>query len=287
MVSASVGFQCPECVREGAKTVRQARTVFGGVLGRSGPVVTGTIIGICVVAYLLQEALGDAFTLRYDGLGLAVDDAGALIGVAAGEPYRLLTSTFLHANPLHLLLNMYGLYLFGRELEGALGRWRFLALYLLSGLGGSAASYAFSSPQSGSIGASGGVLGMVTAMLVVNRRLQRDNGGLWVVIALNMVLQFTVPNVDWKAHVGGMVTGALATAVLVYAPRGRRTQVQAVGLVVLAVGIAGVVVARTAQIRTQSGLAAGCAETYRRAGQAPLEEVVPIVENSCGETTRV
>jgi membrane associated rhomboid family serine protease len=238
MIPASVGFQCPECVREGNKSVRQARTVFGGRVTSDPGWVTKAIIGINVVVFVLQQSV-TGFTARF------VDFAPA---VADGEYYRLLTSAFLHENVVHIGLNMYLLYLVGPPLEAALGRARFIALYLLSALGGSALSYAFAGPASFSLGASGAVFGLLGAYLVVSRRLGRDATPIIVLLVINLVFGFLVPNIDWRAHLGGLITGSLCAAAIAYAPENRRTAVQVGGFVVVAVMVVAVVLWRTAAL---------------------------------------
>lgn len=235
MIPASVGFQCPECVRAGQTRVRPARTLFGGRVSDDPGWVSKILLGGTVAMYLLQQLLGGGLTQDLWMVGLARDPvAGDLDGVAAGEWYRLLTAAVLHGSLLHLAFNMYALWLFGPPLEAAFGRVRFTAVYLLSALGGSALSYAFSPPNQPSVGASGAIFGLFAAYMVVGRRLGRDISALVVLLVLNGVLGFVVPTIDWRAHAGGFLTGGLAALVLVYAPRARRSLVQVVGLVALA-----------------------------------------------------
>lgn len=250
MIPASVGFQCPECVAEGNKGVRQARTVFGGQVTADPGYVTKALIALNVVAYVGQ-LVSDEFTVRFFDLGLARDPAtGDLFGVADGEVYRLLTSAFLHGGIFHLLLNMYALFLFGPQLEGTLGRVRFTALYLVSALGGSALSYAFSPPNQPSLGASGAVFGLLGAYLVVSRRLGRNSTPVLVLLAINFGYGFLVPRIDWRAHLGGLVAGALVALALAYAPRGgSRALVQAAGTVTTLLAVVAIVVWRTVDLR--------------------------------------
>lgn len=254
MIPASVGFQCPECVRAGNKAVRQGRTVFGGRVTNDPGWVSKVLIGINVVMYVLQLALGNTFVHRLWLIrGPVVDPLlHEVVGVADGEYYRLLTSAFLHGGLIHLALNMYALYLFGPPVEAALGRVRFAALYLISALGGSAVSYAFALPAQPSLGASGAVFGLLGAFLVVNRRLGRDTSGVLVLLFINLAYGFLVPRIDWRAHVGGLIVGALCAAAIAYAPAkpaGRRTAVQVAGLAGAAALVAVVVVLRTAQVQ--------------------------------------
>lgn len=249
MIPASVGFQCPECVREGNKGVREARTVFGGSVSGDPGVVSKILIAITVVAFVAQQAV-NGFTARFYDIGLAVDPASfETVGVADGEVYRLLTSAFLHGGILHLLLNMYALYMFGPPIEAALGRLRFIALYLVSALGGSALSYAFAAPNQPSLGASGAVFGLLGAFLVVSRKQRRDTSAVLVLLAINLGYGFLVPRVDWRAHVGGLIAGGLIALALVYAPRDRRTLVQVAGTVAVLAGAVALVVWRTAELR--------------------------------------
>jgi membrane associated rhomboid family serine protease len=149
-------------------------------------------------------------------------EAGAAIGVAAGEYYRLLTSAFMHGGILHIMFNMWVLLALGPTLESLLGRSRFLALYLLSALGGSVASYAFGQPNIPSVGASGAIFGLMGAVLVVGKRLRQDVTNVLVLIGINIAIGFVVPNIDWRAHLGGLLTGVFVGAVFAYLPLQRR-----------------------------------------------------------------
>jgi membrane associated rhomboid family serine protease len=228
-----------DCVREGAKGVRTARTPFGGaVVGNAPPRVTQVIIGLCVVAYLSQIA----FNSNIPG-DLNVTEKFKFAPIyATSEPWRLLTAAFLHSpsSPLHILFNMYALWMTGPYLEALLGRVRFVALYLLSALGGSVVYLVLSSPSDvnqwagGTVGASGAVFGLFGAFFIVQRRLNRDTGPLIAIIAINFAIGF-LPGIAWQAHLGGLFTGVLAALVLVYAPRLNRTTIQFAGLAAVAV----------------------------------------------------
>jgi membrane associated rhomboid family serine protease len=232
MSPASVGFQCPECVREGSRTQRQARTVFGGRVA-TGATVTLTLIGINVVVYVLELALGTPFLTKFALIGLAQDPTtGEVVGVADGEWWRLITATFLH-DPnsfLHILFNMYALYVLGPPIENLVGHARFLVLYLVSAVGGTAASYAFSAPNSPSVGASGAIFGLFAAWIIFARKQRLDARPMLVLLAINLVLSFVLTGIDWRGHLGGLVSGAAVAAVIAYTPRGpRRTTWQALG----------------------------------------------------------
>ena len=135
-----------------------------------------------------------------------------------GEVWRLITAGFLHASFLHLLFNMYVLWLLGSELEAILGHLKFTSLYLVALLGGSTASYWYSDPASFSVGASGAVFGLMGAFLVVGSRLRQDVSQIVVLIAINIGIGFVVPGIDWRAHLGGLVSGAVVAWFLARKP---------------------------------------------------------------------
>lgn len=210
--SATVGVHCVDCAREAAKSQRQPRTVFGGRVRQGQPVVTLTIIVICTVI----EAL------RFLAPGLYQSIVTELIFAPAyglTEPYRFLTSTFLHGGLMHLAFNMYALWLVGGQLERMLGRGRFAALYLLSALGGSVGYLAIAGVDAvGAVGASGGVFGLFAAYAVFIRRLGGDSRQILVLIGINLVLGFVISNIAWQAHIGGMVTGGVVAALFAWIP---------------------------------------------------------------------
>ena len=235
MTAAPVGFQCPECVSEGERTVRQPTTVLGGQLRERGDdLVTKILIGLNVGIWLIGMVAGFGgiaarFALLSGNLG------GQPVGVADGEWYRLLTAAFVHEQPWHLALNMYALWILGRMLEPVLGRWRFVTLYLLSALGGAAASLL--APGVISYGASGAVFGLMGALFVVLRRFGRDVTAVLVILAINVVFGFVVPGIDWRAHFGGLITGAVLAFAFAHAPRAHRALVSALACVAMLVVI--------------------------------------------------
>jgi membrane associated rhomboid family serine protease len=244
--AAAVGFQCVDCVNETKRTTPEVRTVYGGAVATGRPLVTFAIIAVCAVLQLLQ------FLIPNQGVYQTLAFANIYAEPKYGEfePWRMLTSAFLHSpdNLLHILLNMYTLWIFGQALEPILGRLRFLALFLISALGGSV-GYLLLTPLYvpgqqlfGVVGASGAIFGLFGAMLLVQRQRGGDTRQLWVLIAINGVIGFLVPQIAWQAHLGGLITGGLCAAVLAYTPRGpRQGLVQAAGLaavVVLLVALA-------------------------------------------------
>ena len=226
MRSAAVGQQCVDCVQAAAASVPPAHTAVGGLLREGAPLVTYALMAVNIAVYILQMASG---TLQYK-LSLFP------VAVAGGQYYRLLTSAFMHYGIVHILFNMYALYVLGPPLERHLGRLRFLTLYLLSALGGSVVVYLFSGLNAATAGASGAIFGLFGATLVAARKLRLDVRSLVVLIVINLVITFTVPGISWQGHIGGLVTGALVAAAYLYAPRAQRTLVQAgftVGLLAL------------------------------------------------------
>lgn len=249
MVVASVGHQCPECVAEGRRTQRPALTHFGGSsLGMHGYVTKALIainVGVFVLALALtggRSLMGGITNLHWWGGVIGPDienQAGQIVavGIDNGGYYRLITAMFLHYGVIHLLLNMYALYVLGRALEAALGPARFAALYLIAGIGGNVACYVFT-PNALSAGASTAIYGLFAAYFVVLKRLGRDASSVIPVIVINVVLTFTIPGISIAGHLGGLVTGAIAGAGLAYAPRQNRTLVQSL---ILGATLAGLV----------------------------------------------
>ena len=247
MRAASVGFQCPGCVAEGARTVREPRTAFGGRLSGDGSRVTVVLVGLNVAVHLLGLVLGESALRQQFGnvAGPVLLERGLpLAGVAEGEYYRLVTAAFLHAGIVHLALNMVALGVLGPPLEAALGRLRFAALYLLSALGGSVTAFLLAPQNTLGVGASGAIFGLFGAYYVVVRRLGGSTGSIVGLLAVNLVITFAVPFIDWRAHLGGLVTGALVSAALVHAPRSRRDLVQAASCVAVLVLLVVLVVVR-------------------------------------------
>ncbi len=215
---AAVGVHCVDCVNEHARNAPAARTALGARLREGRPVVTLTLIGLCVMSYVLQRTAGDVWTAHLEMAPVL----GAL------EPWRLLTAAFLHADNLtHIAFNMIALWSVGPLLEQMLGRGRFLALYLLSALGGSVAVVWLANPLTMEWltpvrGASGAVFGLFGAFVVILRRFDRDATQVYGILGINLVIGFVVPGISWEAHVGGFVVGAAVGAAFAYAPRERR-----------------------------------------------------------------
>ncbi len=260
MRSASVGQQCVECVDAGARSTRQATTTFGG-RPTANAVVTWTLVAVNVAVFLVTW-VRPSIVNNLELLGYArYTYAGPMHGVAAGEWYRLVTSAFLAPATglgglgfMDILFNMWALVFVGPSLEGLLGRARFLAVYLLSAVGGGVMYYFLAPRSEPAVGASCAIFGLFGAWFVVSRRLRLDTRGIVILIAINLALSFFLHNIiAWQDHIGGLLTGALLTAAYVYAPRKNRAAVQVFATVVVVALIAVAVVVRNGQI-TAGGL---------------------------------
>jgi membrane associated rhomboid family serine protease len=189
------------------------------------PIVVWTLIALNVAVYVWTAVQARSIMTNYDS---ALFDAWQLapVQIADGEWWRVVTSGFLHLGPIHIASNMFALWVLGRDMETVLGRGRFLALYLISLLGGSAAVVVFNAPNQPVAGASGAVFGLMGGLLVVLLRLKRPVGQVIGLIVINIVISQVVPGISLTAHIGGLVVGALVAAALVYTPARNRTPVQ-------------------------------------------------------------
>lgn len=239
-MAAPVGFQCPECVAGAAAARPRATTVAGGT-PITRPIVTYSLIGFTAVVFLAQLALG---------INQVAGDWGMWpVGIAVGgEWWRLITAAFLHGSFLHIAFNMYVLFAIGPTLERILGHGRYLTLYVLAALGGGVASYAFSDMRTVSVGASGAIFGLMGALVVAGRRLRYDVTFVIVLLGINVVIGFISPAVDWRAHLGGLVTGAAVAAIMVFPTRRHRMAIQVTGLLLVVVVLVAITAWRTAQI---------------------------------------
>jgi membrane associated rhomboid family serine protease len=240
MVFAAVGIKCPECAGTptGAKkAATRARSSFTGV--GTDFLVTKTLIGLNVLVYLIQVAQSGSFTRPYGEIFLRGALAGPL--VADGEWYRLVTAAFLHGSFLHILFNMLMLWWFGRVLEDLLGRGRYLALYFISVLAGSAGALLLT-PDRFTVGASGAVFGILGAGIILERNHIDVFGGAALIVAVfNLSLGFFLNTVSIGGHIGGLIGGALCVFAFSSFGRGhavysRFTFLTALSLVAIAVG---------------------------------------------------
>lgn len=235
MRGAAVGQHCVDCAQQGAAPRRSRPMVRAA---STTPVISYGLIALNVLAFIGQMSSG-----QLDSELVLWSPA-----VADGQLYRLLTSAFLHYGAMHLLLNMWALYVVGPALEGLLGRSRFSALYLLSALGGSVTVYLLAPLNTATAGASGAIFGLFGATLIIGRRLQMDVGWVAAIIVINLVFTFTIPQISWQGHVGGLVTGLLVAAAYVYPAAPRRNQIQLAVSVALLVLFVALIWWRTAEL---------------------------------------
>ena len=219
MVYGPVGIRCPDHASAGgkAKAPRRAATSTIRRLSWSGPVVTQTLIAVNVLVFLIQLFNGaDLMRLNTGWIyenGVLVDQAvnssGQLVGVAEGEWWRLVTATFLHGSLIHLGMNMLVLWLIGPPVEEYFGRARYLLLYLVSGLAGSAGALILSG-GSPTVGASGAIFGLMGAALVLEwRRIWVFGGQALGLVVVNLALTFLIPGISIGGHIGGLIGGGL------------------------------------------------------------------------------
>lgn len=222
---ASVGYQCVDCVHEAARTTSRGTTVAGAEPG-GRPVFVPTLIVVNLAIFAWTAVQAQSIASNADS---ALFDAWALAPglVAAGEWWRLVTAGFLHIGPLHIAFNMLALWVLGRDMETVLGRGRFLAVYLISLLGGSAAVMLFYAPLQSVAGASGAVFGLMGGLAVALRRMKAPVGQVIGLIVVNVVISVVIPGISLIGHLGGLVVGAAATAALVYVPVRNRNTMQA------------------------------------------------------------
>lgn len=223
MNQASVGFHCPECVKQGGQRVVTSRSLAA----QATPYVTTVLIALNVAVYVMSTAaaggsLGGSPSFQFEldwaliGSGrMAGGPFGILIGVAEGEWYRLVTSGFLHGSLLHLGFNMFALWILGRQLEPALGRVNFAAVYFSSLLAGSLGVMVLD-PNQLTLGASGAVFGLFGYALVGQwaRGINPMDTGLGGIIVINLIFTFAVPGISIGGHLGGLIGGAAAAALM-------------------------------------------------------------------------
>jgi membrane associated rhomboid family serine protease len=210
-------------------------------------VVVPTLVAINVAVYALTAIVAgnpmrNFQSSLFDRLQLVP------VEVATGSWWQVVTSGFLHYGPLHIAMNMVALWVIGRDLELVLGRTRFTAVYLLSLLGGSASVLLFGDPYGAVAGASGAVFGLMGGVLVAVIKLKLNPSSVIGMIAINLVLSFAIPGISVLGHLGGLITGAVLTAVLLYAPRDSRLAWQLGGGAAVLLIIVAVLAIRAAQL---------------------------------------
>jgi membrane associated rhomboid family serine protease len=246
---AAVGVQCPECVREGRQQVAASRPgLVSRLIGTgSTPIVTYALIASCVLLYVVQWVSGGTLT-----------NAWVLNpSLIASQPWRLVTSEFLHSTGFipHLLFNMYALFIFGPALERFLGRARYLALYLIGGVGASlgvvllyqlaivtdnaSSTWLGGFLQPGSaLGASGAVFALMGALLVLRKAMGLQLTQILVVVLVNVAFGFIAPGIAWEAHLGGLAIGAAIAGVYLVTRRPEQRLPQILAVAGIVVGLA-------------------------------------------------
>jgi membrane associated rhomboid family serine protease len=269
MRDAAVGFQCPQCVSEGTKATRSGRTAYGGLRPTNAGITSMVLIAINAVVWLGVMATGGSASAWLNRLMLlptgrcvssdrpdlyypsvhseAVCSASPrgdwVPGVSDGAYWQLLTSAFTHVEIWHIGFNMLALWVLGPQLEMAIGRARFLALFLLSALAGSTLVYWVAPADGSTLGASGAIFGLMGALLVLAFKVGGNVQPILMWIGINFLITVVGRGfISWEGHLGGFLGGALIAAILAWSPRTHRALWQSAGLgaftVVLLVAIA-------------------------------------------------
>ena len=260
MVPAAVGYQCPNCLEEARREYRRGP----GSLRRRARSLSATrvLLAAIIVMFVVEIGASPAATLFSGPPGNVLFDLGASWppAIAQGQLWRLFSSMFLHAGLIHLLFNAYALWIFGQAIEDEYGSPWMIVLYFLSGFLASVTSYAFGDVRSLGVGASGAIFGLFGAFVAYNyrrRHLALASARLRsavMLIVVNTFLALAIPQIDWRAHVGGLVAGFIAGYVVDgIGPRETRSVVRVVGIAAMVgIGVA-LVVWRTEQIRPLLG----------------------------------
>jgi membrane associated rhomboid family serine protease len=216
MTSTPVGMRCPDCARQTTK-VRAGPGAFSPTAGKMPATIT--LIAINVIVFVIELAGGGSGSIS--GGGSVIHDAG-LRGpdVANGDWWRVITGGFLHAGFLHLLLNMYVLYVAGSILEPAIGTPRFLGIYFVSLIAGSLGALIVD-PNSLTVGASGAIFGLMAAVVVIarGRGVEQIASQFGLFIVLNLVLTFSISGISVGGHIGGLIAGTVAALLVLFVER--------------------------------------------------------------------
>lgn len=225
-----MGFLCPD---DAGGTPKQVSRQRARALRVNNPRVTLTLLIVTSAIYLLQlSPVGRTIEIYFSYTPVATTIA----------PWQMLTAAFLHGSWLHLIFNMYTLYIFGQVLEPMLGRARYLALYLIAAFGGSVAVLIFSDPTSSVLGASGAIYGLMGAYFVLLRAIGERSGQLMGLIAINLIFSFLNPGISWQAHIGGLVVGGIVASIYAGTRKAEQKGIQLAGLVGLVAVLIGLTV---------------------------------------------
>ena len=261
MVPAPVGFQCPECVQTGLRETRQYQVARR----RPSQTTTVTLITMNLVLFAATWVTGRLASPLFGALALTplgICERGGNIytggnpqscasfggswlpGAADGAPWQIITSAFMHLDGMHIAFNMFALWVLGPQLESFLGRGRYLALYLVSALAGSAAVLWLAAPTTTTVGASGALFGLMGALLVLAWRNGGDVRNILFWVGANLVFTFMFAGtISWQGHLGGLFGGLLAAAAIAL-PGRKRSNVTWGALVGLGVFFVGASVVR-------------------------------------------
>lgn len=244
MTPGAVGFQCPECVHEGRKQTRQGVLPYGGERSRDPRLTSMVLIAVNALVWVATIVFkGRAINL------LAITPAGTCIqgnyivsatqaqclagnlewvpGVGSGAWWQVLTSAFTHIEVWHIFVNMFSLWILGPQLEQVFGRLRFLAIYLVSAVAGSALIMWFAHPNQSTLGASGAIFGLLGAILLVAHKHGGAVQQILMILGINVVITVLGGSfISWQGHLGGFLGGAAVTAALMYLPKSQRARWQ-------------------------------------------------------------
>ncbi|WP_433712733.1 rhomboid family intramembrane serine protease [Nocardia sp. CA-084685] len=224
---AAVGQHCVDCVRQGQREVRPVRTVAGATQTARTPIpyVTYVLIALNTIVFAVTAGQSKSLVENTGHSALYIDWVLYPPAVAHGQYVRLIGSGFLHYGPIHLLLNMFALYVVGRGIEPVLGWGRYLVVYLVSLLGGSAAVMLFAR-DSLTAGASCAVYGLFGAITVVLIRVRQNPNQMLILIGINVFISFSLPGISLAGHLGGLAAGTLATLGILFLPEWLRAKTQ-------------------------------------------------------------
>lgn len=271
MRSAAVGFQCPDCVKSGSRETRSGRTAYGGQRSANPALTSQVLIVLNVAVWIAIVATGSrssdlinrlalipggrcegAGGVYYPGIGesrCVGSNVTWVDGVASGAPWQLVTSMFTHVDVWHIGFNMLALWFLGPQLEAAIGRGRYLALYFGSGLAGSALVYLAADQDSSTLGASGAIFGLMAGLLVIAFKVRGDVQSIMVWIGLNAAITVVGRGfISWQGHLGGFLGGLALMVIIAYAPRERRTWWQLAGFALVGIVVFGTIAARSVQL---------------------------------------
>ncbi|WP_062981480.1 rhomboid family intramembrane serine protease [Nocardia anaemiae] len=245
---AAVGQHCVDCVRQGQREHRPVRTVAGAQTARNPiPYVTYVLIALNTIVFAVTAGQSKSLVENTGHSALYIDWVLYPPAVAHGQYVRLIGSGFLHYGPIHLLLNMFALYVVGRSIEPVLGRVRYLVVYLVSLLGGSAAVMVFAE-DSLTAGASCAVYGLFGAITVILIRVRQNPNQMLILIGINVFISFSLPGISLAGHLGGLAAGTLAALGILFLPERLRAKTQENARLIGWVAVAAVGVAALAVI---------------------------------------